>query len=107
MSTSSNTIERTGVTSVGSAYASAPASQRERYPRTPAPAPRTSERREGYHPRSPLTLSPSKGERALAAAPRSMYRPLVMAFWVYILQCADGSYYVGHSDNLEDRLLTF
>ena len=28
-----------------------------------------------------------------------------MAFWVYILQCADGSYYVGHSDNLEDRLL--
>ena len=28
-----------------------------------------------------------------------------MAFWVYILQCADGSYYIGHSDNLEDRLL--
>ena len=28
-----------------------------------------------------------------------------MAFWVYILQCADGSYYVGHSDNLEDRLV--
>ena len=28
-----------------------------------------------------------------------------MAFWVYILPCADGSYYVGHSDNLEDRLL--
>jgi predicted GIY-YIG superfamily endonuclease len=26
-----------------------------------------------------------------------------MAFWVYILQCADGSYYVGHSDNLEER----
>ena len=28
-----------------------------------------------------------------------------MAFWVDILQCADGSSYVGHSDNLEDRLL--
>ena len=28
-----------------------------------------------------------------------------MAFWVYILECVDGSYYVGHSDNLEDRLL--
>ena len=27
-----------------------------------------------------------------------------MAFWVYILECADGSYYVGHSDNLEERL---
>ena len=26
-----------------------------------------------------------------------------MAFWMYILQCADGSYYVGHSDNLEER----
>ncbi|MBE0430374.1 MAG: GIY-YIG nuclease family protein [Dehalococcoidia bacterium] len=24
--------------------------------------------------------------------------------WVYILQCADGSYYTGHSDNLEKRL---
>jgi predicted GIY-YIG superfamily endonuclease len=28
----------------------------------------------------------------------------VMAFWVYILECADGSYYVGHSDNLAERL---
>ena len=27
-----------------------------------------------------------------------------MAFWVYILHCG-GSYYIGHSDNLEDRLL--
>ena len=26
-----------------------------------------------------------------------------MAFWVYILRCADGSYYVGHSDDLEQR----
>lgn len=24
--------------------------------------------------------------------------------WVYILQCADGSYYVGHTLNLEKRL---
>lgn len=24
-------------------------------------------------------------------------------FWVYILQCADGSYYTGHTDNLEKR----
>jgi predicted GIY-YIG superfamily endonuclease len=27
-----------------------------------------------------------------------------MAFWVYILRCADGSYYVGHTDNLDFRL---
>lgn len=27
-----------------------------------------------------------------------------MYFWVYILRCADGSYYTGHTDNLEGRL---
>ena len=27
-----------------------------------------------------------------------------MAFWVYMLQCADGSYYVGHTDDLEKRI---
>ena len=27
-----------------------------------------------------------------------------MPFWVYMLQCADGSYYVGHTDDLERRL---
>ena len=27
-----------------------------------------------------------------------------MSFWVYILQCADQSYYVGHTDNLDARL---
>ena len=27
-----------------------------------------------------------------------------MAFWVYLLRCADESYYVGHTDNLELRL---
>jgi predicted GIY-YIG superfamily endonuclease len=27
-----------------------------------------------------------------------------MQFWVYILRCRDGSYYTGHSDNLEKRL---
>ncbi|MGB8339140.1 MAG: GIY-YIG nuclease family protein [Burkholderiales bacterium] len=26
-----------------------------------------------------------------------------MSFWVYILQCADGSYYAGHTDNLKKR----
>ncbi len=25
-------------------------------------------------------------------------------FWVYILRCADGSYYAGHTDNLERRI---
>ena len=27
-----------------------------------------------------------------------------MSFWVYLLHCADGSYYVGHTDNLEERI---
>jgi putative endonuclease len=25
-------------------------------------------------------------------------------FWVYILRCSDGSYYTGHTDNLEQRI---
>ena len=27
-----------------------------------------------------------------------------MAFWAYILRCADGRYYTGHTDNLERRI---
>ena len=27
-----------------------------------------------------------------------------MQFWVYMLRCRDGSYYTGHSDDLEKRL---
>lgn len=27
-----------------------------------------------------------------------------MTFWVYILRCNDGSYYTGHTDNLEKRI---
>jgi len=27
-----------------------------------------------------------------------------VAFFVYVLRCADGSFYVGHTDNLEKRL---
>ena len=27
-----------------------------------------------------------------------------MAFWTYILRCADGKYYTGHTDDLERRL---
>ena len=26
-----------------------------------------------------------------------------LAFWVYVLQCADGKYYTGHTDNIERR----
>lgn len=28
----------------------------------------------------------------------------MMTFWVYILRCADNSYYTGHTDNLEQRI---
>ncbi len=27
-----------------------------------------------------------------------------MSFWVYILRCTDGSYYVGHTSDLEERV---
>jgi len=27
-----------------------------------------------------------------------------MNFWAYILECSDGSYYTGHTDNIEKRL---
>jgi tRNA/rRNA methyltransferase len=27
-----------------------------------------------------------------------------MSFWAYILRCADGSYYVGHTDDLQARI---
>ncbi len=27
-----------------------------------------------------------------------------MSFWTYILKCADGSYYTGHTDNLDARI---
>ena len=27
-----------------------------------------------------------------------------MSFWAYMLRCADGSYYVGHTDDLERRV---
>ena len=27
-----------------------------------------------------------------------------MGFWVYLLRCADGSYYVGHTDHIEKRM---
>jgi putative endonuclease len=27
-----------------------------------------------------------------------------MVFWVYILRCSDGSYYAGHTDNLDNRI---
>ena len=28
-----------------------------------------------------------------------------MSFWVYILRCVDKSYYTGHTDNLEKRIV--
>ena len=27
-----------------------------------------------------------------------------MTFWAYVLRCADGSYYTGHTDDLERRI---
>ncbi|MGO8755588.1 MAG: GIY-YIG nuclease family protein [Gallionellaceae bacterium] len=33
-----------------------------------------------------------------------MKRPDMKPFWVYILRCADGSYYTGHTDDIERRV---
>lgn len=29
---------------------------------------------------------------------------IMQDFYIYILECSDGSYYVGHTDNIETRL---
>ena len=29
---------------------------------------------------------------------------LIMSYWVYILSCADGRFYVGHTNNLKERV---
>jgi len=49
----------------------------------------------------PFALSLSKGYTE-SSKPRHPRFPAM--FWVYILKCADGSYYTGHTDNLATRL---
>lgn len=46
----------------------------------------------------PFVLSLSKHERVARTGAESM------SFWVYMLRCADGSYYTGHTDDMERRL---
>ena len=46
-------------------------------------------------PRLPLILSLSKDRAA---------DNLTLSFYVYILRCSNGSYYTGHTDDLEKRL---
>ena len=49
----------------------------------------------------PFALSLSKG--GFFEASKTSCERLEM-FWVYILRCSDGSYYTGHTDNLESRI---
>jgi putative endonuclease len=35
---------------------------------------------------------------------RGIKNGALMPFWVYILLCADNSYYTGHTDNLDKRI---
>jgi putative endonuclease len=35
---------------------------------------------------------------------RAFFLMTSMSFWVYNLRCANGSYYTGHTDNLEKRV---
>ena len=45
---------------------------------------------------------PVEGSHGSTSSPRMELQ--IMAFWVYILRCADDSYYTGHTDNLEQRI---
>ena len=36
---------------------------------------------------------------------RAHHEKKTMPYWIYILKCADGSYYTGHTNNLEKRLV--
>jgi predicted GIY-YIG superfamily endonuclease len=47
---------------------------------------------------TPLILSLSKDASATER--------LRMAFWTYMLRCSDGSYYVGHTDDIDVRIPT-
>jgi predicted GIY-YIG superfamily endonuclease len=45
------------------------------------------------------------GEREYAPEQnRRVHKKGYKMFWVYILRCADGSYYTGHTDNLKMRI---
>ena len=48
----------------------------------------------------PFALSSVEGHRLWELVKQAT----TMAFWVYILRCADNSYYTGHTENLEQRI---
>jgi len=52
----------------------------------------------GHSPKHPNPLSLS-----LSKAARCQY-PRAVAFYAYLLRCNDGSYYAGHTDDLDYRL---
>jgi len=68
------------------------------------------------YPLSPLILRQAQDERRKRIslsivthckshrAVFSSQKRIDKMFWVYILRCADGSYYTGHTDNLERRI---
>jgi predicted GIY-YIG superfamily endonuclease len=46
----------------------------------------------------------SAGEHSLVLSLSKDEHTTVMQFWTYMLACSDGSYYVGHTDDLAARL---
>ena len=48
-------------------------------------------------------ISPSEGPETPAADPPAEARPA--SYWVYIVQCADGSYYAGIATDVQRRLM--
>jgi predicted GIY-YIG superfamily endonuclease len=54
----------------------------------------------------PFVLSLSKDGRKNAWPLNNPIEELEM-FWVYLLRCADGSYYTGHTDDLDRRMAQY
>jgi len=52
----------------------------------------------------PFVVSQSNHERPFGKGILGFRKRPKKGFWVYIVECADKSYYTGHTDNLEKRL---
>ena len=51
-----------------------------------------------------MCRTPDGSETYLSVRFELVENPPTMSFWVYILRCSDGTYYTGHTDDLERRV---
>ena len=59
-----------------------------------------------HQPPNPFVLSLSKdvSHREPLACCGKLWQAGAMAFWAYLLRCGDGSFYAGHTDDLDTRM---